>query len=69
MAHLGITTLFDLQKPTDPAIKASAMVVVGRQLALRAQPDFVKHPAEEQQTVHLFGGMSETGNFHGPDIR
>src|SRR5207248_93268 len=52
-------------KSADAGIGAGAAFVVGRQLALRVQADFIEHAAEKHQAANLLGGMSETGDFHG----
>ena len=56
--------IVDVEESADAGVSAGSVLVVGRKFALSVQPDFIEHASEEDEAIDLFGGMSETGDFH-----
>src|SRR5262249_1592784 len=45
--------IFDVQEPADTQVRAGAVFVVWRQLALGVQPEFVQHSPKEDESTNL----------------
>src|SRR5436190_12699780 len=61
---LNDVIIIHLQKTADSRVSAGAVFVVRRQFSFMMEPDFIKHPAEENQTSNLFRRMPQARNFH-----
>jgi hypothetical protein len=56
--------IFELKKSAYSSIRAGAVFVIGRQLVLGVQANFVEHPSEEDDAANLFRRVSKTRDFH-----
>src|SRR5262249_14734101 len=56
--------IVELKKSADARVRASAVLVIGRQLALPMQANFVEHASEKDDAADLFRRVSKVWNFH-----